>query len=395
MGKYFWVQVKRIGRVIPLAVLASVILFAGIYLAYQALVSHWEQDESFRKLQIGIVGTADDHLMQMAVDAVKTMDSSHLSVTFAEMGEQQAISRLERGEISAYLVFPEGFLERAMQGEILPIRFVSAAAGENVLSLIKDEFAGVFANMLLSSEKGAYALDIALQEYGYDNISREKMNELAIAYAQKVFHRDEVYVVEELGISGGLSFSSYMICGLSVLFLCLATLAFAPLLILQDDSLQRVLKCRGVGAVQQVLCEFGVYVLALIVLAVFPAAISGKNFFVMLFGIIPVAICIAGISYLVYSVCVDLLSGVLLQLLLSLAMCFLSGCMYPVHFFPVAVQKLSAWLPAAIARNYWADLLWEAAAGSGWLLLGIGLFAVGASIGIRHLRIAGRKEAAL
>ena len=180
-----------------------------------------------------------------------------------------------------------------------------------------------------------------------------------------------------------------------MLFLCLATLAFAPLLILQDDSLQRVLKCRGVGAVQQVLCEFGVYVLALMVLAVFPAAISGKNFFVMLFGTIPVTICIAALSYLVYSLSGDLLSGVLLQLLLSLAMCFLSGCMYPVHFFPVAVQKLSAWLPAAIARNYWADLLREAAAGSGWLLLGIGLFAVGASIGIRHFRIAGRKEAAL
>ena len=50
-------------------------------------------------------------------------------------------------------------------------------------------------------------------------------------------------------------------------------------------------------------------------------------------------------------------SFVLLQFFLSTALCFVSGCMYPVYFFPVSVQRVAAWLPAGLARSQLASCI--------------------------------------
>ena len=44
------------------------------------------------------------------------------------------------------------------------------------------------------------------------------------------------------------------------------------------------------------------------------------------------------------------MGGVLLHFFGTLTLCFVSGCMYPVYFFPVALQKVSAYLPTGLAR---------------------------------------------
>jgi len=56
-------------------------------------------------------------------------------------------------------------------------------------------------------------------------------------------------------------------------------------------------------------------------------------------------------SFCLYQLTAQLLSGVLLQFFVTVAMCFLCGCMYPVFFFPEGLQKLGAWLPAGLARS--------------------------------------------
>ena len=45
------------------------------------------------------------------------------------------------------------------------------------------------------------------------------------------------------------------------------------------------------------------------------------------------------------------MTGVLMQFFLTLGLCFVSGCIYPTHFFPVGIQKLATWLPAGLARS--------------------------------------------
>lgn len=395
MGKYFVLQVKRMLRLIPLMVLVGALLLCGFFLAYRGIVSKWGQENSFQKLKIGLVGTADDPLLEAALEAAKSLDATQMSIDFVQMQEVQAVSGLERGELSAYLVFPEQFLKSALQGEIVPIRFVSSAGSENIISLVKDELASVFANMLLTSEQGAFALENALKDYDKGEIAGEKMNELALSYAKMIFNRDEVYAVEELGISFGLSFSEYMTCGLSVLLGFLLTLSFALVLVRDSYALEQLLKSRGFGAGSQVICELGAFVLCLAPFLVVPTWIFADQLFLDTLQTIPAIFCVAAMSYFLYSLCSDLLSAVLLQLFTVLAMCFVSGCMYPTHFFPISVQKLSSFLPAAMVKNHLASIWYGEPSGSFWLLLFSGLLFTLCSILIRSVRITGKKGAGL
>lgn len=370
MGKYLIIQVKRIGRLFPVLLLVAALLLAGAYGAYQGLLHKWEQGQVFQKVQIGVVGTDGDSLLQRAVDAVKSMDSSGMSLDFVTMSEQQAKSSLETGDISAYVVIPDGFLDAALGGNITPVRFVSVPGSENIFSIVKDELTDVVAEMLLLSEQGSFALELALVQYGHSDISGEAMNRLALEYAGKILHRDDVYRVEEIGVWQGLSFENNLICGLYTLFVFLMALPFAAVFVRDRWDVEWVLKSRGIGVFQQMLCQFVLYFVVLTVLCVpgFCLFAGIENILYLLPGIL----CITALSYLIYSLSGELISGVMLQLTISLGLCFICGCMYPVHFFPASVQKISVWLPAALVRTCMTGAFSSGSAGnSGWILLGI------------------------
>ena len=384
MGKYLIVQLKRIGRLFPILLLVAALLLAGAYGAYRGLMGRWEQGEVFQKVHIGVVGTQDDDLLQKAVDAVAAMDSSNLSLSFIQMSEQQAKTGLERGELSAYLVIPEGFLDEALGGEITPIRFVSVPGSENIFSIVKDELTGMVAEMLLMSEQGAFGLELALAKYGHSDISGEAMNRLALEYAGKILSREDVYRVEEIGVWQGLSFEKNLLCGLYTLFVFLMTLPFAAVFVRDRWDVEWVLKSQGIGAFKQAICQIVPYLLVLTVLCVPPFYLLGGSIRYLISGVL----CTAAFSYLIYSITTDIISGVMLQLTLSLGLCFVCGCMYPVHFFPASIQRLSAWLPAGLVRTCMTGAFASQTAGnSGWILLGysMGMFLL--TVLIRKLRM--------
>jgi hypothetical protein len=65
--------------------------------------------------------------------------------------------------------------------------------------------------------------------------------------------------------------------------------------------------------------------------------------------------------------------------------------MYPVHFFPVSVQKLAAWLPAALARSVLGGCISGQQDTATWALL-LGWCALFAAVGI-VARVRSVKEA--
>lgn len=387
MGKYLTIQLKRIGRLLPALILVAALLLTGVYGAYQGLLHRWEQGEAFQKVQIGVVGTDSSDLLQRAVDAVKSMDSSQFSLDFIQMSEQQAKSGLEKGELSAYVVIPDDFLDEALSGNITPLRFVSVPGSENIFSIVKDELTGVVAQMLLMSEQGAFALELALSEHGHGDISVKEMNRLALEYAGNILRRDEVYRVEEIGVWQGIAFADNLLCGLYTLFAFLLTLPFATVFVRDHWDMEWVLKSKGIGVLKQMLCQLIPFVLALMVicLPVFWLLTGMKGWVYLLPGIL----CIATFAYFVFSLTGELISAVMLQLTVSLGMCFVSGCMYPVHFFPATVQKLSAWLPAGLIRTSLTGAFSAGSAGnSGWMLLGISALLLFLSWLVRSLRMA-------
>ena len=394
MGKYFKAQIKRLWRILPLVFCVMVLLFGSVYLIYQGLISQWSQSDTLKKLRVAIVSTDMDPMLQYGIDAMAALDSSNMSLEFLNLDEQTAKEDLQAGKISAYVVFPEDFLNKAFQGIIEPIRFISASGSENMISLVKDEMTSSLAGIILTSECGSFAVGDVLSDLGYDGrFQTDQMNDMAYTFVSQVLKRDEYYAVEELGVSGGLKFDEYMICGLSVVFLFLMTLPFVTVFVKEEPTMERLLKSRGVGPLTQTICELGAYVLFLLVLSSLLIPVLGAVSFSSVMRLVPVVFCIGAFSYLMYNLSRDLVSGVLLQMIVAVAMCFISGCFYPVYFFPVSVQKMAQFIPAAVAREHLSLLITQQeSAGSGVILFAIGFACFLIAYLVRYARIKGVKE---
>lgn len=365
MGTYCYLQLKRLARFLPGALCVVLVLLIGLLTALTVTVRTDAAAEENQKVRIALVGTADDNMIQMGLAAMRSFDSTQFSMELVEMTEPEARTALQRGKIGAYLVMPDGFMDEAMNGNILPIKFVSTTGAASMVTIFKEEVSRVIASLLLESQQGVYGMQQAMRDNEIGDRGKH-MTDLAMTYVEYVLVRDKVYQVNSLGISDALSLADYLVCGLAVLLLHLACLPFAPLMIRRDLSLCRMLSAKGKPAFAQSLCDLGVYLLGIVVLvALFVfggTAIAGDtlgdlNGFDILLRSLPVLVMVCAFSFMLYALTADLISGVLLQFFLSAALCFISGCMYPVHFFPISVQRIAAWLPAGLARSQLAGCI--------------------------------------
>lgn len=366
MGSYFYLQLKRLLRYLPGAVCAVLVLLLALSIALSMLVRTDSAAEENQKVRIAMVGTAEDSILQMGLAALRSFDSTQFALELVELdSEEQARLQLKQGVLAAYICIPDGFMEEALNGNIQPLKFVSTTGSSGLVTVFKEEVSRVISGVLLDSQKGVYGMQKAMRDNDIGNRG-EQMTYLALRYVEYVLARDRVYRVDTLGIGDALQLTEYLVCGLSVLLLHLCCLPFAPLMIRRDLSLARMLSAKGIGAAAQALCDFFVYALGILALTVLTLTaavlIPGMEFtaedaLALLWQCLPVLLTVAAFSFMLYTLSGDLIGGVLLQFFLSAAMCFVSGCLYPVYFFPAEVQRLAEHLPAGLARSQLAGYI--------------------------------------
>ena len=66
---------------------------------------------------------------------------------------------------------------------------------------------------------------------------------------------------------------------------------------------------------------------------------------------------ITAFQFLLYQLSDSLVSGVLMQFVSAVLLGYVSGCFYPISFFPRAIRTFSGLLPSGIAREYLSSLL--------------------------------------
>lgn len=386
MKRYCLLQCKRIARYLPGALLAMLVLFGGLMAVFSATLR--QDTDKNQKFQIAMVGTADDMMLQMGLTALKTFDSTQFAMEIVEMSEADAHAALEKGSISAYVVFPEEFMDEAMSGRILPVKFVSTTGAAGVVSVFKEEVTKVISRLLLDSQRGVFGMQDAMGDL--DVPYQGRLDALAITFVEYILARDHAYSLKELGISNALGLEDYLLCGLFLLFLMLACLPFAPLMIRRDMALDRMLSARGCSTLAQALCDLGVYMagfLLLVAVLKIPAGFLAPRLKLELIPMLPVIFTVCSLSFLLYTLCADLISGVLVQFFTTLALCFVSGCMYPIFFFPLSVQKLAEWLPTGAARSQLTACLTGDAYDRVWLLWVYGLVFSLAAVAVRLRRV--------
>ena len=360
MGRYFVLQLKRTARFLPYGLCVAVILFACLGVVYQALMTaqEAEDEENAMKVTIGVVGTAEDKYLQWGMAAMQ-FDSTAMSIDLLQLEEDAAMEALRRGEIAAYVVFPENFIEEALYGNVQQLRFVSTAGAAGLVSIIKDEITVIVDDILVACESGAYGVGDALSDNGHGHLWGKHVNDLSLEYVDFLFDRSKMYQLIPLQQENYVPFERYMLGGLTVLLLMLVCLPFAPLYIRADQSLPRLLRSQRIMPVAQVLAEFTSYTLGLallfgaVSLVIWLGGMLPENTtaWPLFLGALPAVLMVAALTYLFYSLSDHLISGVLLSFFGVLALCYVGGCMYPIHVFPVSLQRISVMLPSGIARE--------------------------------------------
>ena len=117
---------------------------------------------------------------------------------------------------------------------------------------------------------------------------------------------------------------------------------------------------------------------------------GASDAFGFMLRMLPVILMITSMHMAVYELIDSVIGAVLLEFLLAFGLGYISGCFYPLYFFPEALQEISQWLPCGAGFSYARKIL-----GNGNILpdmaLCLGYFAVftGVSVLARRARMAG------
>ena len=90
--------------------------------------------------------------------------------------------------------------------------------------------------------------------------------------------------------------------------------------------------------------------------------------------LLPVIVLLAAFQLFLYELGQNLFSSIVLQFVGSIALCYISGCFYPINFLPEKMVRISRYLPTGVALRYLnASLLQEPI---GYELLYIGIISI-------------------
>lgn len=390
----------------PVMLGATLVLFTCMFAVFGAAVSSDAQDNSV-KFRLAFVGGGEDAYFQKGLEVVQAYDSSRFSIQTFQMGEQEALDALEKGKIDAYVLIPDGFIQDAMGGKIGALKYVSTTGAADLSALFKDEITAVVSDIIIACEKAMYGIDDALREHNMQEQSGRFSYDISLTYVDYILNRTDTYHVETLGIKDSLGFDGYMFSGMTVILLTLAIISLAPVFVKKEYETERLLKAKGIGPLAQVTGEFSalfilcglivvaVSVISTITAAKLPAELQRLVLMLSVDNLLPflaVVFLITAFGYFLFQITADFVSGVLLQFFVGISISFVSGCLYPLYFFPDSIQKLSGFLPQAYARSVFAScLIGETAISQIVILVLYGILMLVSAWLIRTVRL-GRKQ---
>ena len=397
MGRLFLLRCKQFLRLLPWVLAAAVLLSVCAAAAGTAIVKQNTQADAQQKYRVALCTEEEDPLLQLGVEALKTLDDTRFAVELLRMEEPDARQALQNGEVDAFVVLPEGFLQAALGGNVPTVPFVTTPGGSAVGQLFRQQITQMIADLLLSAQKGSYGAYYAMADSGLEGQALTALNELCLEYILLALNRGSALKVQVLGVGDGVSLGEYLTCGLTVAVMFLLCLPFTPMLVQKDRAVHQMLAAKGSPVVLQVLPDllFPVLGISVVTGSVFGImALAGVEWCIRWPDTLPVAFLAAAMSYFICGLASEPVSGVLAQFGLSAGMCFVSGCMYPVYFFPSAVQELAKWLPAGVCRQFLCATVNGNRSGPAlWLILGFAACFAFAGVWLRCRRILGGKGA--
>ena len=355
---YLIAQCKRIIKLYPAVLAATAVLVCCLGLLVAVLLQADAGQERKQMVEIGLAGSTEGSYLGFGIHALQSFDSSRFAIDFLELeSEEMAKKALEQGKLSAYVLIPDGFVENLVNGNNVPATYVTSAGAAGIGSMVMNEIAQVISELVKESQNVTYSVQRLLREQGRQDIYREATDRLYLRLVNLILGRELLYKLELTGVSGGLSIMDYYICSIAVLFLLFWGIAAAPFLGSRNTAAHKLLCAKGLSAGRQILAEYLSNTVLLYGCFLGVSDLFRVNTFVWLLGMLPVVVLFATMQLCICELIPDLVTAALTQFLGAVGLGYLSGCFYPITFFPARIQLLASFLPTGAAMRYSGKLL--------------------------------------
>lgn len=368
---WFGMQMKRMLRLLPV-LLVSVAATIGILGLCAALLLQSESSrEGKHRFRIGMVGNLSDSYLGFGISMVQALDDSRFMVELLPMEEAEAVRSFRRGEISSYMQVPDGLLDSIVYGRNdKPITYVGSEGQKGIESILGEELADMVSVLVTRSQSAIFGMQQIMGEYGRQAETAAVTDQLNLRLFNAVLNRAGLYMLEELGVSEGLSTTGYYLGAFLVLFLLLLGIYGSPFFIRRGRALPELMKSRGIGAFGQVVGEYTAYACMNLVclLIVFQALeIVVQSGFVEigeweLQGVEPLsalygtafaaALMLSAMQFWLYELVTGVVGSMMVQFICAVSMAYLGGIFYPANFFPETMRSIGGILPAGAAFGY-------------------------------------------
>ncbi len=373
---YTHLQFKRAMHCLPFLFLSMLVLCLCLALAVTAITENEASSADQQRIGIGIVGDFESQYLGLGLSALQSFDSSRFFLDIEKLDEEEARNKLFDGELAGYAVVPEGFVDEAMHGKVGKLRFVTTDANVDLIHLLKQEVLTLISCVLVESQNGIYGMQDALAANGIsDKTVSDLTDEMAVEYMGLILNRSNALQLDVIGISDGLSWGGYLFSAFCILLLLLSGIVCCPLFARQDHALFKRISARQYHPATQVMGEYLSFFLIMascLFLLVFLMLIGSDgisqaipelagqdvlSLLAILVRFIPAIALVTAMQYLLYELSGSVVSGILMQVVSAAILGYVSGCFYPISFFPKAIRLLSGVLPPGIARGYISSLL--------------------------------------
>lgn len=369
---YLRLQLKRTFKSYLSIFIVTVVLLSGLILTAGMIMNVNDSGDNRQKVKIGLIGNVNEGYLGIGFYALKNIDESRFAIDFIEIkNENQAEKLLDSGEISAYIVIPDGFLDSIVNGENMQLKYVMNKSSASFASSLMGEVVRAVSALVTESQNAIFGMS----DYAHDNGKTaglgKKLDDMNIDYIEIVLRRSDMAETDFAASNGSeLSLAAYYICAMLTLFFMIWGITCSPLFARDVIPLNKLLVSNGARPFALVLCEW----LSFLIISMFTAVLIALFACFMLaesdFGVpeleymtsadltlfsvklLPCIAMLTAMQFLLYEAASGIISGVLIQFVAAAGLGYITGCFYPSWFFPVSVQRISEMLPSGVAFRY-------------------------------------------
>lgn len=372
--QYIRIELKRAAHALMSGMVTLIIISVITLGSAAALYTLLQSLGISEPVKIAVSTPGEGNMAKLAIKLLKGMDSIKVVCEFELTDEQDAREGVYNGTYGAAIVLPRDFYEGVNTGVNPPALILIPEEMTEGLRNFGD-LLEVSVSLVDTVEGGIYAVSDAYYTYGMYVSKADMENYLTNLSFDTLLNRTKFFD-EELESSLDVDdLISYAVVSACLLILMVTCTGFGYLYTKRSRSVEYLLKRNGIGPVKKgfvrlfvmMLQLLAIYlVFMLVVMIASHIMVSSDNEAIVLTGkslaealdvlkafgnVIPVLFCICGFTHLVYSLLGSREDSGLILLIIFMIMLIVGGCIVPSVFLPDSIEKLGAYLPAALWRN--------------------------------------------